>query len=365
MISPPIVYLTALLAAFAVSAVLTAAVKKIALKTGFAAHPRPDRFHKEVVPLGGGIAVFATMAVFCIAAAICVKLYPNLVTEKTDFYIQDFIRKTQELVVIIICSAVLFALGLLDDIKNLNPPVKLFVQFAAAFCAAYFADVRVELFIESRILTSIISSFWIVLMINVFNFLDNMDGASAGIALIVSVILFFTAVLSGQIFVAGFALIFAGALAGFLVFNFFPASIFMGDAGSFVVGFFVALLTLRTTYYQSVDSSKWYIVLMPLVITALPLYDFISVTVLRISQGKSPFVGDTQHFSHRLKRRGLTEIQTVLTLYLATLATGLGAIVLKTINSAYGVLVFAQTVLVLAIVAVLESTGKNDPEKQQ
>jgi UDP-GlcNAc:undecaprenyl-phosphate GlcNAc-1-phosphate transferase len=93
---------------------------------------------------------------------------------------------------------------------------------------------------------------------------------------------------------------------------------------------------------------------------ALPLYDFISVTALRISQGKSPFVGDTQHFSHRLKKRGLTEIQAVFTLYLATLAPGLGAIILKIINSAYGLLVFVQMVLVLAIIAILESTGKND-----
>jgi UDP-GlcNAc:undecaprenyl-phosphate GlcNAc-1-phosphate transferase len=362
-INPSIVYLAVPLTAFAVSAVLTAVVKKLALASGFVAHPRPDRFHKETIPLGGGIAIFATMALFCIAAVISVKLYPSLVTKESGFYIQDFAAKIQELIIIIVCSAVLLALGLWDDIKNLGPTVKLLVQFAAAFIAAYFADVRVELFIESKIITSIISSIWIVLIINVFNFLDNMDGASAGIALIISIILFFTAVLSGQVFVSGFALIFAGTLAGFLVFNFFPASIFMGDAGSLVVGFFVALITLRTTYYQSTDSSKWYVVLMPLVITALPLYDFISVTVLRISQGKSPFVGDTQHFSHRLKKRGLSEVQTVLTLYLATLATGIGAVVLKTINSAYGILVFAQTVLVLGIIAILESTGKDDSEK--
>ena len=358
------IYLTALAAAFTVSAVLTALSKKIATATGLVAHPRQDRFHKETTPLGGGIAIFATMALFCIAAVVCVKLCPNWTAKESGFYIQDFARKTQELTIVIICSVVLFGLGLWDDIKNLGPIFKLIVQFAAAFVAAYFANVRVELFIESKIITAIISSFWIVLIINVFNFLDNMDGASAGIALIISIILFFTAVLSGQIFVSGFALIFAGTLAGFLVFNFFPASIFMGDAGSLVIGFFVAFLTLKTTYYQHTETDKWYIVFMPLIITALPLYDFISVTILRISQGKSPFVGDTQHFSHRLKKRGLTEVQTVLTLYLATFATGLGAIVLKTINSAYGILVFAQTVLVLAIVAILESTGKNDTEKQ-
>lgn len=363
MIKPAIVYLAVLLTAFGVSAILTALIKKAAVKMNFVARPRPDRFHKEIIPLGGGIAIFATMALFCIAAVVSVRLLPGLVTKESGFYIQDFAGKLEELVIITACAAVLFLLGLWDDIKNLGPAAKLLAELAVAFVAAYFADVRVELFIESKIITSIISSIWIVLIINVFNFLDNMDGASAGIALIISVILFFTAVLSGQIFVSGFTLIFAGAMAGFLVFNFFPASIFMGDAGSLVVGFFTALITLRTTYYQSTSSSKWYVVLMPLVITALPLYDFISVTALRISQGKSPLVGDTQHFSHRLKKRGLSEVQAVLTLYLATLATGLGAIVLKTVNSAFGLLVFAQTVLVLGIVAILESTGKNDSEK--
>jgi UDP-GlcNAc:undecaprenyl-phosphate GlcNAc-1-phosphate transferase len=358
-----IVYITILLTAFIVSAVLTVAVKKLAVKTGFAAHPRQDRFHQKTIPLGGGITIFATMALFCLAAIILPETLPQKFTDNSGISLKDFAGKTHQLLIITACSAVLFGLGLWDDIKNLRPGAKLLVQFVASFVAAYFADVRVELFIESRIITSIISSFWIVLIINVFNFLDNMDGASAGIAFIISTILFFAAVLSEQILVAGFALIFAGTLAGFLVFNFFPASIFMGDAGSLVVGFFVALITLRTTYYQSTDNSKWYVVLMPLVIMALPLYDFISVTVLRISQGKSPFVGDTQHFSHRLKKRGLTEVQTVLTLYLATLATGLGAIVLKTINSAYGILVFAQTVLVLGIIAILESTGKNGSEK--
>jgi len=347
-----------LLAGLVVSAGLTAVVKKLALKAGFVAHPREDRFHKSIIPLGGGIAIFATITLFSLAAVIFVEIRPAFLGDKIATHLADFAARSQELLIIIACSAVLFVLGLCDDLRNLSPRTKLLVQFVAALAAAYFADVRVELFIESKIITSILSAVWIVLIINVFNFLDNMDGASVGIALIVSIILFFTAALSGQIFVSGFALIFAGALAGFLIFNFFPASIFMGDSGSFVVGFFVALLTLKTTYYASAEAGKWYVVLMPLVIMALPLYDFISVTALRISQGKSPFIGDTQHFSHRLKKRGLTEVQAVLTLYLATLTTGLGAIILKIINSAYGLLVFVQMVLVLAIIAILESTGK-------
>jgi UDP-GlcNAc:undecaprenyl-phosphate GlcNAc-1-phosphate transferase len=99
---------------------------------------------------------------------------------------------------------------------------------------------------------------------------------------------------------------------------------------------------------------------MPLIVMAVPLYDFISVTMLRISQGKSPLVGDTQHFSHRLIRRGLTDTQTVLTLYLATLCTGLSAIFLYQVNLTGAVLIFVQTIMVLGIVAILEGADRND-----
>ena len=187
-----------------------------------------------------------------------------------------------------------------------------------------------------------------------------MDGASAGIAAIACSILFVAAALSGQVFVGGLALVFIGTLAGFLVFNFPPAKIFMGDAGSLVVGFFVAVLTLKTTYYQQALSGRWHAVFFPLLCMAVPLYDFASVTILRLRQGKSPLVGDTQHFSHRLKKRGLTETQTVLTLYLATLCTGLGAIFLYQVDFLGAILIFIQTFMVLAIIAILEATGRND-----
>ena len=268
--------------------------------------------------------------------------------------------KVPQLLIVLLCVLVLFALGLWDDKKHLGPFFKLAVQFAVAFIAASVADIRVELFIESKIITSLLSAFWIVLIINAFNFLDNMDGASAGIAVITSSILFAAAAFSGQVFVGALALVLIGTLLGFLAFNFPPAKIFAGDAGSLVVGFFVALLSLRTTYYNQAQSGRWYPVLMPLVVMAVPLYDFISVTLLRIRQGKSPFTGDTQHFSHRLKRHGLNDTQTVLTLYLATLCTGLGATFLYQVNLTGAILIFAQTFMILAIIAVFESTVKND-----
>ncbi|MGD8500332.1 MAG: MraY family glycosyltransferase, partial [Phycisphaerales bacterium] len=309
--------ITLLTGSFALSAILTAAVKKLAVRADFVSHPAADRYQpagRQVVPLGGGIAISATLLIVILAAMTVVKFlivpgHFGWLAERANIDPADFLARIGELLVILLCVVVLFALGLWDDKKHLGPFFKLAVQFTVAMTAAAFAQVRVELFIENPIITSALSAVWIVLVVNAFNFLDNMDGASAGIALIVSSILLAAAALSGQILVGGLALVFIGTLLGFLVFNFPPAKIFMGDAGSLVVGFFVALLSLRTDYYQQTETQggQWYSVFLPLIVMAVPLYDFISVTLLRISQGKSPFIGDTQHFSHRLKRHGLTD----------------------------------------------------------
>ncbi len=359
-----------LVASFLLSAILTAGAKRLAPRIGLVAYPKADRYHRSIIPLGGGIAIFFTLATFLIGAAAAVRFlvipgHLGGLVERTGLNPADFLRRSDELLVILLCAAILFAVGLRDDKRALGPFVKLAVQFAVAGVAAFFADVRVEFFIESRIITAAISAFWIVVIVNAFNFLDNMDGASAGIAVIASSVLLTAAAFNGQFLVGGLAIIFIGALLGFLLFNFPPASIFMGDAGSLVVGFFVALLTLRTTYYQQTDSGPWYPVMLPLIAMAVPLYDFTSVVLLRISQGKSPFVGDTQHFSHRLRRRGLTDTQTALTLYLATLCTGLGATFLYQVNLIGAILIVIQTLLIVAIIGIFEGTARSGEQRTE
>jgi len=349
-----------LIGSFALSTIFTAVVKNLATSVGFVAHPVTERYHKKSVPLGGGIAIFVTLLIFILPATAAIKFLPgplDSLARTANINLSDFSGKINQLVIILLSTFVLFVLGLWDDKSHLGPFIKLVIQLAVAIAAATFGEVRVEFFIENRMITTVLSAFWIVLIINAFNFLDNMDGAAAGIAAIVSGILFTAAAISGQVFVGGLVLVFIGALLGFLVFNFPPAKIFMGDAGSLVVGFFVALFTLRTTYYHEAQSGQWYAVFLPLVVMAVPLYDFISVTVLRLSQSKSPFMGDTQHFSHRLKKHGLTDTQTVLTLYLATLCTGLGATFLYQVDLVGVILIFIQTVMVLAIIAIFETTA--------
>jgi len=354
-----------LFGSFALSSFLTAAVKKQTLARGFVSRPAEDRFNQEAIPLGGGIAIFASIAIILLAAILFVKLlaapgYFKWLTPSVAVHTEGFVTKINQLIIVLLCAGALFVLGLTDDLKHLGPFFKLGIQFFIAIVAAVAADIRVEFFIHNKIITSAASAVWIVFIINAFNFLDNMDGLSAGIAVITSAVLLTAAALSGQIFVCATALIFIGTLLGFLIFNFPPAKIFMGDAGSLVVGFFVALLTLRTTYYHQNNSGAWYPVLLPIVVMAVPLYDFVSVTILRINQGKSPFIGDTQHFSHRLKKHGLNDTQTVLTLYLATLCTALGGTFLYQVDDLGAILILAQTIMILAIIAIFESTIKND-----
>ena len=248
-------------------------------------------------------------------------------------------------------------MGLWDDRKALGPYVKLSIQLGVTV-------LLVASFKELRILTAlgtgasiVVTVLWIAAITNAFNFLDNMDGLSAGIAVVASVAFLVTALSIGQLFVAGVLALLVGALLGFLWFNFSPAKIFMGDSGSLVVGLLLGVLTTLTTYLPKDRpwGAGWYAVFAPVIVLAVPLYDLIVVSAIRISRGKSPFVGDTNHFSHRLVARGMSRRTAVLCLYLITAATSVAAIVLPHVDSAFAaVMIFCQTILVLGVVALLE-----------
>jgi UDP-GlcNAc:undecaprenyl-phosphate GlcNAc-1-phosphate transferase len=257
---------------------------------------------------------------------------------------------------------VMHVLGLIDDRKALGPYVKLIVQLAVTVTL-------VVAFRELRILTAldklgagiwpsvILTVLWITAITNAFNFLDNMDGLSAGVAAVCAIAFFITTVSIHQWFVAATLALLIGALLGFLFWNFPPAKIFMGDSGSLLIGLVLGVLTVRTTYLAPGQdfAAGWYAVFAPVIVLALPLYDLVVVTIIRLSRGKSPFQGDTNHFSHRLVARGFSRRLAVLCLYLVTAATSMAAIVLPHVHSRLAaMLIFAQTILVLGLVALLE-----------
>lgn len=236
------------------------------------------------------------------------------------------------------------------------PPI-LFVSF--------FPETRLLTMLDQRVggiwLSIAVTVLWFLIVTNALNFLDNMDGLSAGVAAIAGTCFLAAAALNGQWFVAATLALIVGSSLGFLIFNFRPgrggAKIFMGDGGSLVLGFLLAFLTVRTTYYRGEGTGPaggWYGVFMPLVVLAVPIYDFLSVCAIRISQGRSPFVGDRQHLSHRLVRLGLSEGSAVGVIYGLTAVTGLSGIILASLAPWAAVVVGVQTIVILMLVALFE-----------
>jgi UDP-GlcNAc:undecaprenyl-phosphate/decaprenyl-phosphate GlcNAc-1-phosphate transferase len=157
--------------------------------------------------------------------------------------------------------------------------------------------------------------------------------------------------------VAFVLLILSGSLSGFLVWNRPPASIFMGDSGSNLIGFLLATLTVTGSFYQ--QSGSRHVILAPLCILAIPLYDFVTVILIRLKAGRSPFHGDKSHFSHRLVELGLRPARAVLTIHLATLMTGLGGLLLyKVVDWTGAWLIIALICCVLSLVSILETVGR-------
>ena len=134
----------------------------------------------------------------------------------------------------------------------------------------------------------------------------------------------------------------------------------MGDGGSLVIGWLLAVATVRTTFVDTADpdyalGSAWYGVFMPIVVLAVPLYDFTSVCIIRVVQGRSPFVGDQQHFSHRLVGRGLSKRRTVISIWALAVGTGVSGILLGSVRPGFAILLGMQTLFLLGVLAILES----------
>jgi UDP-GlcNAc:undecaprenyl-phosphate GlcNAc-1-phosphate transferase len=348
------------------SVALTACVKKIAVQKNFVDRPnlKGHKQHRIPVALGGGIVIYLLTIVPLAIGGMCAywfnnHLPPTWLPAALVEHIPGLAGKVPAIIYLIISGTILHVTGLLDDKSHLGPMIKLAIQIIVALLLTIGADIRLNFFIHNIVFSTTLSVVWILIIINSFNFLDNMDGLSAGIATICATILLSCALRNEQVFVSGMLVLLIGALGGFLIFNFNPAKIYMGDAGSLLVGMLIAVGTILTTYYhqaQSVSDSSalWVVTFMPIIVLAVPLYDFISVVIIRLILGVSPFKGDNRHFSHRLVKRGMSVKQSVCTIYLVTACTGLGAILLQQLNILGAILLAIQTMMMLLVIAILE-----------
>jgi UDP-GlcNAc:undecaprenyl-phosphate GlcNAc-1-phosphate transferase len=348
-----------------ISWLATLAMIRVAARIGFVDKPGGRKIHANPKPLGGGVAIFLGFALPLLLFLLVINCI-TIASKPGDLfsaYLSGAVKRTPMALCLLGTTFAMHLLGLIDDRRALGPYLKLIVQLGiiAAFVIP-FREMRILTALDTRCQThgligAMLAILWIGAITNAFNFLDNMDGLSAGVAA-VSATAFLIATLSiQQWFVAGSLAMLLGALLGFLFWNFPPAKIFMGDSGSLVIGMVLGVLTVLTTYLPPGTQwgAGWYAVFMPIIVMALPLYDLLVVSALRLARGKSPFVGDTNHFSHRLVGRGMSRRTAVLCLYLVTAATAIGGILLPHVNNPFSAgLILAQTLLVLGVVGLLE-----------
>ncbi len=364
-------FLFAFLSAFSTSVIACGLVRRYALKFGFVDRPGERKIHTTPVPVGGGLGVglgiilpFAVLPL----ALFFVRQFEELqafVPDSVAVHLDGLRYRTEKLGTLLGLGSVLLLLGTLDDRFSLSWKLRLGVQTLVA-TAAVWSGWQLTAFIDAPFLTDVLSVLWIVGLINSFNMLDNMNGLSAGVAAICAVFLAVVTFIAPnplsshpQFFVAGFLIVLVGALCGFLVYNNpFRALIFMGDGGAYFVGFLLAASTLSTTFtgYNAAPQTLY----VPLLILAVPLYDTTTVVLIRLRNGKSPFVGDKNHFSHRLVDLGLSKSQAVLTVYLATVICCIGALLLYQVNFFGATLIFLQTLLVLVLIGIVEHAARNE-----
>ena len=352
-------------------------VRLIAERWGLVDRPTaPHKRHGRPTPLGGGLAIWFAVVLFFALGQCALWLIPD--STQTESRVLGFAlpqlftthldglrARSCDVWAILGAGSVIMVLGLYDDRFRLSWQVRLVVQFTVAILGVViFQNWRLTAFLDYPWVTGLLSVVWIVGLVNSFNMLDNMDGLSAGVAGIAATMLAITLILvpepgsdSPQLFVVGFLLVLIGSLIGFLWHNRPPARLFMGDAGSYFVGFCIAMATSLATFADYRGQSS-HVILAPLCVMAVPLYDITTVISIRLWEGRSPFVADHSHFSHRLVELGFSRGWAVLAIYLMTGICGLAALLLHQVNFLGAFLVILLVACVLALIGVLETVAR-------
>ncbi len=341
-------------------------MRSLAPRMGLIDKPNHRKVHTTPTPMGGGVAVWAgVIGVFLLGTLVLLAIDPQspptFVPDFAKAHLAGISSQIKDLWLLLTAATILAALGLADDLRGLAWQLRLAIQFVVAVTVVTLVpELRITAFLELPPLTIALSVLWIVALVNSFNMLDNMDGLSAGVGTIASLML--AAVLlfapdvgsqGPQLFVSGLLLVLAGALIGFLLHNRPPAKIFMGDAGSYFLGFVIAAATLLASY-AGYKGEKSHAIFAPLCVMAVPLYDMSTVILIRLRRGLSPFHPDKNHFSHRLVELGFTKPQAVLMVYLVSFTCGLGALLLPRVDEVGAAIVLLLEASLLVLVGLLE-----------
>ena len=298
--------------------------RRVALMFGVVARPKSDRWHRDAVPLLGGLAI----ALIVIGGA-------------------SVAPETRGLVLILVCATLIASIGLVDDLLHLKSSTKLVFQIVVASIFVY-AGARLH-WTVSLTLDTLLTLLWIVGVTNALNLLDNMDGLATGVAVIacVSLLLALAPATPPEAFLVAMLL---GALAAFLVFNVHPASIFMGDTGSLLIGFLLAATSISSGA-ASGPRELLSVVAAPVLVLFIPIFDTTFVFVARLLSGRPPSQGGRDHSSHRLVAMGLSERWAVAVLWTLAGVGGLVGVLVRQISTDWAGIVAGIFVLTMALFA--------------
>ena len=297
--------------------IITPVIREIALRRGWVDAPSDRKVHVAAIPRLGGVAIYIGF----LLALLLLWFFPNNVIQR--------IYEEPLLIWVALGSVPVFLMGVWDDFKHLNPFLKLAVQVAAA-SITYSGGIQINELATPwgtvyvlGILSFPITIFWFILVINALNLIDGLDGLAAGVSLFATLSLLMVSLLNGNIAVSFGLAALAGACLGFLRYNFNPASIFMGDGGSYFLGYMLASLGIL----GSMKSQTAVAILIPIIALGVPLMDTLLAPVRRFIIGKGLFQPDKSHFHHRLLKRGFSHRKAVLIIYGVTLFMGVFALI--------------------------------------
>jgi len=340
-------------AAAVVAAGLTPIARRVALMVDLVAEVRPDRVHTAPRPYGGGIAIADTLTLV-VGGAWLIGLYgpagwlPDWLPEGVRSHLA---ARTPVLVRLAFGAIVFFIIGLVDDRYNLPALPKLLMQAFGATLVVVGFGLGATAWIEPAWLAQTVSILWILAVVNAYNMVDHADGLAAAVGAVAFGALAAGQMMVGEWFVPGVALAVAGALVGFLLHNLPPAKLFMGDAGSHLVGYLFAVLAMVARYYHPAAGTTRWVVLAPVVILLVPLADMVCVSLGRLRRGQSPMQGDaTSHLGHRLLARGWTPRSALIVVSALAVAGAVASVLLYEPGWASGAGLLAGSAVVAALV---------------
>ncbi|MHC4489215.1 MAG: MraY family glycosyltransferase [Planctomycetota bacterium] len=316
-VSPILMVLTFIISFF-VSFYTTPVAQDAAKRFGVMDEPDDTlKAHREAIPYFGGLSIYLS---FLIGISLVFKFDANILG-------------------ILLGGSIIVLVGLIDDLGGLSPGAKLTGELIAVYVLVK-SGIRIEIAFLPVSLQYLLTFLWMITMINAFNIIDIMDGLSAGVGAIGAVFMFIVSVINGNTNIAILSLALAGAIAGFLPYNFHPATIFMGDCGSLLLGFLLGAFSMigkYTTYNHMA-------LIVPAIIFGVPLFDTLFVSYIRLRRKESVFKGSKDHFALRLRKWRLSVRQTVLFSYGVSTLCGL-----------FGIAIMVSTLMIASALLLLQS----------